>query len=233
VAAEQSYPDLISLAVHELRTPASVVAGYLRMLQHDSESPLTERQRRMVDEAEKSCGKLVGLIASLSEVAKIDDGQITMARKKTDLFELVAEVANSVHEAEDREVRLVVRGDADGAPIHADLARLQAAFASFIRAILREQPASCTVVAECIRVTGSGAASAVVVVGEESIVQRAYEAPRAPFDEKRGGLGLTLPIARRVIERHGGGVWSPAAAPDEAWARRAVIITLPMSETRR
>jgi signal transduction histidine kinase len=232
-SAPKAYARLLSLAVHEFRTPASVVGGYLRMLQRDADPPLSERQRKMVEEAERSCARLVALVAELSEISKIDGETAAFKDESFDLFRAVAEVANSVHEAEDREVRLVVRGDADGAPIHADLARLQAAFASFIRAILREQPASCTVVAECIRVTGSGAASAVVVVGEESIVQRAYEAPRAPFDEKRGGLGLTLPIARRVIERHGGGVWSPAAAPDEAWARRAVIITLPMSETRR
>src|SRR5262245_20581185 len=52
------YPQLISLAVHEFRTPASVVGGYLRMLQRDPENPLTDRQRKMVEEAEKSCTRL-------------------------------------------------------------------------------------------------------------------------------------------------------------------------------
>src|SRR3954470_6261837 len=73
MASEESYPKLISLAVHELRSPASVVVGYLRMLQRDDE-PLSDRQRKMVDEAEKSCARLVALIAALSEVGKIDDG---------------------------------------------------------------------------------------------------------------------------------------------------------------
>ncbi len=39
------YTRLISLAVHEMRTPASVVAGYLRMLQGAATPPLGERQR--------------------------------------------------------------------------------------------------------------------------------------------------------------------------------------------
>ena len=46
MATEESYPKLISLAVHELRSPASVVGGYLRMLQRDTEAPLSDRQRR-------------------------------------------------------------------------------------------------------------------------------------------------------------------------------------------
>lgn len=51
-SAEQ-YWQLITLAVHEFRTPASVVGGYLRMLQRDPDNPLTERQRKMVEDAEK------------------------------------------------------------------------------------------------------------------------------------------------------------------------------------
>ena len=72
------YPELLSLAVHEFRTPASVVGGYLRMLQRDSES-FTDRQRKMIDEAEKSCARLVALIAELSDVSKLDAG-IDLAR---------------------------------------------------------------------------------------------------------------------------------------------------------
>ena len=108
--AQASYARLISLAVHELRTPASVIGGYLRMLQRDAEG-LPEPQRKMVDEAEKSCARLVSLIAELSEVAKLDEGLIAMKAAETDLFSLVADVANGVQEARDRDVRLEVRGD--------------------------------------------------------------------------------------------------------------------------
>src|SRR6476660_6987531 len=103
-----SYPQLLSLAVHELRTPASVVGGYLRMLQRDTESPLSERQRKMIDEAEKSCARLVGLIAELSDVSKLDSGQVRFARQPLDLFVLVGEVAGLVHGPSDREIILEV-----------------------------------------------------------------------------------------------------------------------------
>ena len=52
------YARLLSLAVHELRTPASVVGGYLRMLTTFSDPPLDEKQQKMVDEAGKSCASV-------------------------------------------------------------------------------------------------------------------------------------------------------------------------------
>ena len=38
------------------------------------------------------------------------------------------------------------------------------------------------------------------------------------FDEWRGGVGMTLPIARCIIEAHGGRVLSPAKSPAESAA---------------
>src|SRR5262245_49815449 len=68
------YAQLISLAVHEFRTPASVVGGYLRMLERDTDPTLSERQRKMIEEAGRSCARIVALVAELSEISKLDAG---------------------------------------------------------------------------------------------------------------------------------------------------------------
>jgi two-component system OmpR family sensor kinase len=227
-------PQLLSLAVHEFRTPASVVGGYLRMLQRDGDSPLSEWQRKMVDEAEKSCARLVALIAELSDVSKLDAGLITLARQPFDAFALIAEVAELVHEARDREVRLEVRGQQDGAQVSGDVPRLRTAFDAIFRAILREKAGPGTVVAERRVETRAGRTFAILVVAEDSSVEAAYDRDPGPFDETRGGMGLALPLARRVIEGHGGRVWAPAAAgTDDALARGSAIVALPISIVNR
>jgi signal transduction histidine kinase len=223
------YTQLLSLAVHELRTPAGVVGGYLRMLQRETETPLSERQHKMVDEAEKSCARLVAIVSELSEIAKLDAGLTTLGREPLDLLPLIQEVARGMQEQPDREVRLEVRRKDARAAMTGDPARLRAAFAAIFRAVLREQATASTVVADCrIEETGAGR-SIVVVVIEDGGVQEAYKASAAPFDEKRGGLGLALPIARRVIECHGGRLWSPQTAKK----RSAAIVSLPLGDELR
>lgn len=226
---DRSDTQLLSLAVHEFRTPASVVGGYLRMLQRDADPPLSERQRRMVDEAEKSCARIVAIVAELSDIGKLDSGLITLSRLPLDIFRLVGEVAELVHEASDREVHLELRGPSAGAPTAGDAPRLRAAFEAIFRAILREKPGPATVVADRRLETRDGRTSAVVVVADGVSVQEAYERERAPFDERRGGMGLALPLARRVFEGHGGRLWSPKSTGDnDALARGAVVVSLPV-----
>ena len=52
------FPRAMSLAVHELRTPVTVVAGYLRMLIREQGGPLNEKQKKMLEEAERSCARI-------------------------------------------------------------------------------------------------------------------------------------------------------------------------------
>lgn len=202
------------------------------MLQRDTTQPLTDRQRKMIEEAERSCARLVAIIAELSDISKLDAGLVALARQPLDAFTLVAEVAELVHEAEDREVRLEVRGTAEGAKMTGDTTRLRAAIDAVFRAILREKAGPATVIAERRREARDGRTSAVIIVAEDGSVQAAYDRAPAVFDEKRGGLGLALPLARRVIEGHGGRLWAPAprSGDDDPLTRGSAIISLPVTE---
>jgi signal transduction histidine kinase len=220
----KAYAQLLSLAVHEFRTPVSVVGGYLRMLQRDTENPLSDRHKKMVEEAERSCARIVALIGELNEVSKLDDPLGPLPEEAFDLFALVREVAGETHEAADRNVQLKMRGPSSGAPLKGDLVRVHHAVAALVRAVLREQQ----VVAEC-RLTRTGStATATIVIANDSEVAAAFDAPPTAFDDRRGGLGLALPIARRVIERHGGRLWSPPAEKAGFGSRSAVVLSIPV-----
>src|SRR5690242_14138451 len=92
-----AYPRLISLAVHEVRTPLGIVAGYLRMLARDAESPLNERHQRLIEHAEKSCERIAAIISELSDVGKLDSGILKIEHQPFDLLSTIHAAAGDVH----------------------------------------------------------------------------------------------------------------------------------------
>ena len=221
-------PRAMSLAVHELRTPVTVVAGYLRMLLREQGGPLTEKQRKMLEEADRSCGRLGGLVAEMSEFGKLEGGEVSLARHEFDLAALAADLASGLHDGEDRGVHLEARAampvGVKEIRVTGDRARIAAAVKALMLSALRERVEPGVLLVRC---SVGAPAWAVLAIGDESVLpelETAAAAPPSGFDEWRGGLGLALPVARRVIEAHGGAVW--AASGDKAKSTSALRLPI-------
>jgi signal transduction histidine kinase len=226
MGSENLFPRALSLAVHELRTPITVATGYLRMLLREQAGPLTDQQRKMLEEADKSCARIGSLVAEMSELGKLEDGQITVPRVPFDLGALIVELASSMHEGEDRGVRLETRVPGP-VMVAGDRTRLAAAIGALMHAALRERGEPGVIVVETSTASDSNQRWAIVTIGEESAAKplaAAAQSTSPVFDEWRGGLGLALPVGRRVIEAHGGAIWS--AAGDTPRAASALRLPL-------
>jgi signal transduction histidine kinase len=182
----------------------------------------------MVDEAARSCARMVTLFDELSDIGKLDDGRLVLSSEPVDLFQLVDEVVADTHEASERGVRLEIRGDQGPAWLRGDVRRLRASLDACCRAVLREQPTEVVVVLDRRLVRSAGPQARVVIAREPDIEIAADEKPGV-FDDKRGGMGLSLPLARRIIARHGGTVWSPLAYASESGKKSAIALMLPLS----
>jgi signal transduction histidine kinase len=221
-------PRVVSLAVHELRTPVTVVAGYLRMLLREQGGPLTDKQRKMLEEADRSCSRIGGLVAEMSEFSKLEAQELGLVRADLDLAALVAEVASGMHD-NDRGVRLDVRGADRPLMVSGDRPRLAAAVKALLHSAIRERGEPGVVVVTCSTREGSPP-WAIVAVGDDALVATLADSASAQslpsFDEWRGGMGLALPVARRVLEAHGGAVWSAA----DSTSRAAAALRLPLAK---
>jgi len=220
------FPRALSLAVHELRTPITVATGYLRMLLREQAGPITDQQRKMLQEADKSCARIGSLIAEMSELGKLEEGAITVPGVSFDLAALIVELASAMHEGEDRGVRLETRVPGP-VIVTGDRTRLAAAIGALMHAALRERGQPGVILVECSTLSDSNQNWAIVTIGEETAAKLLATTSRTsppPFDEWRGGLGLALPVGRRVIEAHGGALWS--AAGDNARAASALRLPL-------
>lgn len=226
-ADPQPFPRSLSLAVHEFRTPVTVVSGYLRMLLKEQAGPLTEKQRKMLEEADKSCARIGALVNEMSDLGKLESHDLALARQPVDLAQVVTEAAGSMREGQDRGVVLDVRIDGGPLTVLGDRARLTSAVAALLHSALRERGDAGTVVAECAPARDQRP-WAILVIGDASLLPSLRDARHAPppFDEYRGGMGLALPVARRVVEMHDGALWSATGSQ----SRAASGLRLPLHE---
>lgn len=199
-----NWPRLLSLAVHEFRTPVTVVSGYVRMLLRERAGPLAENQRKLLEETEKSCGRLSTLIGEMSELGQLYDGRQSLASGSTTLPDILGGFPAS--EADQAPVvvepvtegPLTIAGDAD---------RLRRTVQAIAHALRREIiDSTALVISASVRQAGTGRV-AWIALGTPDVVAELKGASAdalGPFDDLRGGCGLALPLARRVVELHGG-----------------------------
>ena len=95
---------MLSLSVHEFRTPMTVVAGYIRMLLKDRAGALNDQQRRLLEEAEKSCARLSGLLAEVSELSKLEGGTAPVNKGEADLHAILRDAVDKLPPLPDRDV---------------------------------------------------------------------------------------------------------------------------------
>ena len=225
-ARDQS--ELLSLAVHELRTPITVVAGYLRMLARGQLGAVPEQQRKVIEEAERSCGRLKTLLDEMSELANFDGPDPPRPTEEVVIAGVLDQVAASVPGDRDRGVDVVRTGSGGEQVVRGDRKRLTAALSALVNAIVREQrePGRITVDLEMRQRDGQPVAH-IFIGREDASDMRGERGPHAQFNESPGGLGLALPIARRVIESVGGLIWSSSSAA-EGKKLGAVAVQLPL-----
>jgi K+-sensing histidine kinase KdpD len=220
------WPRLLGLAVHEFRTPITVVGGYIRMLLKDRAGALNEQQRKLLEEAEKSCGRLAGLVSEMSDLASLEAGTVSLARSTVDLSATLAEAVTALPPLADREVRVELHGSDGAAKIMGDASRLRSAFVAILGSMRRELVTSDVLLVQRAVETHDGAATYVVSIGDaEGLAKIAGSRPGdlGVFDEWRGGCGLSLGIARRTLAAHGGGIWSPVDG-----TKSAALVRVPL-----
>jgi signal transduction histidine kinase len=220
---DPNWPRLLGLAVHEIRTPLSVGLGYLGFLTRFG-STLTPQQAQYVAESQKAWERIRALADEMSELSQLEEGKLRLSRERLDLHRLLADAVNTLPEGDGSSVEVRLTTAAEPAMIMADPIRLLKALLSILFALRREVVSSTELfVREEHRDYEDNPASWISIATDpDSRLTSATPDALATFDEWRGGSGLKLALARRVIRLHGGAVWAPADG-----SKAGAVVVLP------
>ena len=90
---DQMKDDFVSMAAHELRTPLSVIKGYLSMI---SPERLNDSDKEGISRVNISVENLNSLVGDILDVVRIDQGRINFDMKEVDVSDIAAEVSDSL-----------------------------------------------------------------------------------------------------------------------------------------
>ena len=204
----QAQRRFVAAASHELRAPLTVVLANLELLQRGARQMDEEERAQAVGEAHAEATRMARLVADLLSLARADAG-VPLRRERVELDRVLIDVMGELrHQLRGQRLAfgafetVVVQGDPDRLKqlvvILIDNAIKYTAAGGRVDVSLRRTGDGVTIE---IRDTGVGIAPEDL----PRVFERFYRADPARSRDP-GGTGLGLPIARWIVEEHGGTV---------------------------
>jgi signal transduction histidine kinase len=228
VEADAVKTRFIANMSYEFRTPLTSIGGFAELLQSGIAGELSEQGKDYVAAILSSVERLGQQIENVLDLSQSEAGTLPLAAEPVELFPLVTDV---VKERADRitsgGLTLDVRGNKSIGKVTGDARRLRRALGQLLDNAIAATPSGGKILVHCERQKGK----AMIVVSdsgkgmEPAALARALDGMRVSSDgkalERRQGLGL--PLARQLIEAHGGTL----ELMSEPGQGTAAIVTLP------
>ncbi len=195
---------------HDLRTPLTVIAGYIESMRDGVLKPTPERLETM----HKEVHHLQRLVDDLRTLSLAEAGELSLNRAPIAPLGLLEQVkAAYQHAAGKKGIELTIQADPDLPRINADPDRMMQVLGNLVSNALRYTPEGGVIsvsgqqsvvsgqpsVKFCVADTGSGINPADI----SRIFDRFYRVDDARNGEG-GETGLGLAIAKSIVEMHGG-----------------------------
>lgn len=208
----ESKDEFISLASHQLRTPATAIKQLLGLLLEGFEGQLPENVLSIVQKSYESNERQIAIVNSLLRVAQIDAGKVNLRRQEADLNHVVQNLAAHYDGViSDRGLTLSLSLSTDPVRVLIDEQYFSMALENVLDNASKYTEAGGAIEISTELVDGSGVVKIKdtgVGIAPEDIDQLFEKFRRIPNDlsHKISGSGLGLYWVEKVIGLHGGKV---------------------------
>ena len=208
---EKAKSEFLSLASHELRSPLSVLGGYLSLLDDGSLGDLPPQLERAVPIMLAKVNQMNVLLTRMLETARLEDSRLQLRLERLDVVDVVRRAVAALEPMALPGQRIAL--DVPARPLYAQVDRLRAEtiVQNLLDNALKYSPGGtdvrCTVSRQkglarvCVRDQGIGIAAA-------DLPRLFTRFGRIARDEHRhiAGTGLGLYLARELARMHGGDI---------------------------
>ncbi|MFN2149047.1 MAG: sensor histidine kinase [Anaerolineales bacterium] len=208
---EQRRRETTADIAHELRTPLAVIQARLEAI-IDGVHPASQENLSSILNQTQLMNRLVEDLHTLSMA---DAGALSLIKTRTDLGKLAGQVMESyASAAQSQGLQFSGEGLAQGDLVaKVDAARIEQVLGNLLSNALRHTPYGGTIriVAEStdeekVRISVEDSGEGIDENLRERVFERFYRLDSSRSRD-RGGSGLGLSVARKLVEAHGGRIW--------------------------
>lgn len=205
-AVENLRKELIANVSHDLRTPLSVIHGYIETLFIKGENLEKEDREQYLQTALRSTEKLEQLVNELFELSKLEAEQVQLQKEPFPISELIQDVTHKYQIlAQDKGITLKPIICKDLTVVNADIALIERVLQNLIDNALKFTSEGGTITVEIKKLdnevevsvsdTGTG-------ISEEEIPFIFDRFRQARHNHTQKGSGLGLAIVKKILELH-------------------------------
>lgn len=217
---DQLKADFLSNVSHTLRTPLASMTESTSLLLEGVTGPMSDNQRRLFQIINQECRTLLRLIGDLLDLSKMEAGMMTLHRQPERIEEVIEEAVREVEPlAMSKRQTLQISFEEELPTVPLDRHRLRQALLNLLNNAVKFTPdeGTITISARMASPSSSSSSSLLISVSDtgegipeedlEEVFDKFYQSRSHP-DSNKKGTGLGLPIARHIMEAHGGKIWA-------------------------
>ncbi|PYS99346.1 MAG: hypothetical protein DMF63_12065 [Acidobacteria bacterium] len=207
-AANRAKDEFLATLSHELRTPLNVMLGWVQLLKKNGKNE--EIYERAIDAIERSARAQTQLVDDLLDITRIASDGFELKLGSVDMKTLVEAGVDGMRPvAQDKDIVLNLQSTGSQLLVNGDADRLPQVFNNLLSNAIKFTPLRGAVSVE-LSETSSESVLKVTDTGKgidaeflPHIFDR-YSQEIGTKGHRKGGLGLGLAIAHRIVEMHGG-----------------------------
>lgn len=217
---DKAKSEFISIASHQLRTPLTVIKGYISMILEGSFGKLKIKQKEALKKVFASGERLIQLVENLLNISRIESGRMQFNYEEVSLEEAIKNLLDQLKlKAEKKNIKLLFKKIDKIEKIKIDKEKISQVVINLVdNAIKYTDKGKIEVSLEkkgkklifCVKDSGIG-------IGKDNLPSlfRKFSREAGVFTVNREGTGLGLYVAKKIIEQHKGEIWAKSKGSGE------------------
>jgi signal transduction histidine kinase len=205
--------SFVALAVHELRTPVTLLRGYIEALEEDLDGKLSPEMTDFMHKMKAAADGLSGFINNMLNVARVENNQLTLSLHEETWGDIVQAAVNDTSlRARIQGVEIIMQLNANLPTVGVDRVGIYEVLANLLdnaikysgsgkKVIIKAYLTKDNMVETTVQDFGAGIPANLV----PNLFEKFYRSHRSR--NQVGGTGLGLYLSKAIVDAHSGHLW--------------------------